>query len=407
MVVDAGSASDPDGKSGTAALAAALSVRGDDARSAVEVEQTLGGLGATLTARADVDGAVLSLWAPQANVEAAAGLLAAAAQRPAILGQEIDRQRAQQLSALAEAMSQPRQIGLRLVEPLVYGPSGYGRQPTEASLAAISREDLLAWRAAYWRPDRSTLVITGGLAPEAGFNLAQRLFGGWSGTGRAPAPAAVPAAPYSPRIMVVDLPQAGQAAVMAVEPAIARSDPAFVPFSAGGIVLSRRINEEVRVKRGLSYGGGALLVARRDGGHLLALSQTKNESAAEVAELILGELDRFQSGSIDAETLRRRAALLAGDVAEQAETTSGLADAIAAAVKGGAAASDALSFGPALLAATPEQVADAIRTRLKPGSASLLIIGDSAKFLDALKKKHPDVQVLTLEAVRADPGGVR
>lgn len=407
LVVDAGTAADPEGKAGTAALAAALSVRGDQTRSGTEVEQALGRLGASLAARADADGAVLSLWTPQANVEAAGALLAAAAEHPALAAEEVERQRAQQLSALAESMSQPRQIGMKLVEPLLYGTSGYGRQPTEASLAAISRDDLQAWRQAYWRPERSTLVITGALTPEQGFAAAERLFGGWSTSGAPGAPVAHPASAYAPQIVVVDLPHSGQAAVMAVEPGIARSDPAYAPLSAGGIVLSKAINEEVRVKRGLSYGGGALLVARRSGGHVLAMSQTRNESAPQVAELILGELDKYQAGSIDGPTLRRRAALLAGASAEQIETTSGLADAIAAAVEGGAKPSEAVSFGPAVLAATPEQVADAIRTRLKPHSASLLIVGDSAKFLDELKKHHPDVRVLTLDELRADPSGVR
>jgi zinc protease len=297
---------------------------------------------------------------------------------------------------------------MRLIEPLLYGPSGYGRLATEASLGAITRADIAAWRSAYWRPERSTLVIAGGLTPGQGFALAGRLFGGWTGAGPAPAPAKAVAAPYSPRVVVVDLPQSGQAAVMAVEPGISRGDPAYVPLNAGDIVLSKRINEEVRVKRGLSYGGGALLVARRDGGHVLALSQTKNESAAEVAGLILGEIDKYQAGeTIDAETLHRRSALLAGAYAEQTETTAGLADTIAEAVKGGAAPSEVLTYGPALLAATPEQVATAVRARLKPGSASLLIVGDSAKFLDALKQRHPDLVVLKLDELKADPAKVR
>jgi zinc protease len=407
LTVDAGSAADPDGKAGSAAMAAALSVRGDQARSAAEVEAALGKLGASLTARADGDGAVLSLWAPQANLDEAAAVMAEAAEHPALRPEEVERQRAQQLAVLAESMSQPRQIGLRLVEPLLYGASGYGRLATEASLAAITRDDLLAWRKAYWRPERSTLVITGGLTPGQGFALAERLFGGWAVSGVAPSPAMAPAAAYAPRVVVVDLPNSGQAAVMAVEPGVARTDAAYVALSAGNIVLSKAINEEVRVKRGLSYGGGSLLAARRDGGHVLALAQTKNESAAEVAELIIAEIDKYQTGAIDAETLRRRAALLAGAASQQIETTSGLADAIAEAVAGGARPSDAVSFGPALLAVTPEQVASAVRAKLRPGSASLLIVGDSAKFLDALKQRHPDVAVVKLDELRADPGRVR
>jgi len=79
-----------------------------------------------------------------------------------------------------------------------------------------------------------------------------------------------------------------------VKPAIARSDPRYYEALVANTVLgggySARLNSEIRIKRGLSYGARASLAARRTVGSVSAQAQTKNESAAEVAGLIRGEM---------------------------------------------------------------------------------------------------------------------
>ncbi|MEI9891580.1 MAG: insulinase family protein [Caulobacteraceae bacterium] len=76
----------------------------------------------------------------------------------------------------------------------------------------------------------------------------------------------------------------GQAAVDLYLPAIRRTDPRYYQVLVANGVLgggySARLNEEVRVKRGLSYGANATLDARRGVGPIAAAAQTKNESAA-------------------------------------------------------------------------------------------------------------------------------
>ena len=84
----------------------------------------------------------------------------------------------------------PRFVAQRVACRAVYGDAPYGSPPggTPASLAALTRDDLVAYHRAWWRPDNATLVITGSMDAEAGFALAERLFGQWA------APAAADAA---------------------------------------------------------------------------------------------------------------------------------------------------------------------------------------------------------------------
>jgi len=79
-------------------------------------------------------------------------------------------------------------------------------------------------------------------------------------------------------VVVVDKPDAGQAAGCIVCPTIRRAYKDYaVGRVANGVLgegYSSRLNQEVRIKRGLSYGAGSGLGARRDGGFFFAYAQT-------------------------------------------------------------------------------------------------------------------------------------
>ena len=80
------------------------------------------------------------------------------------------------------------------------------------------------------------------------------------------------------------MPSAGQAAVVVSRVGLRRADPAYylalVTNSILGGGFSSRLNQEIRIKRGLSYGAGSSFDLRRDTGPFTATAQTKNESAA-------------------------------------------------------------------------------------------------------------------------------
>src|SRR5690606_29359519 len=101
---------------------------------------------------------------------------------------------------------------------VIYGDAPYGAPGggTLESVPAITREDVAAFHAARYRPSQATLVFSGDVDPAEARTLAEQAFGDWRDpAGAAPAVAdkAGPALP--PRIVVIDQPGAGQAAVTA------------------------------------------------------------------------------------------------------------------------------------------------------------------------------------------------
>src|SRR3546814_10419473 len=104
------------------------------------------------------------------------------------------------------------QTAMRGLLPAMFGQSPYGAVPTVASIGAVTRDSIVAAQREGWGPKGATLIVPGALSPEAGFALAERVFGDWAGDGTPVTTArAVPFA--APRIVAIDMPGAGQAAV--------------------------------------------------------------------------------------------------------------------------------------------------------------------------------------------------
>ncbi|MGZ8371103.1 MAG: M16 family metallopeptidase, partial [Caulobacteraceae bacterium] len=332
--VRAGGAADPVGKAGVADITADLLTKGAGGKTASEIAAQSEALGAEIGSAAGWDSASLNLTVAIDKADPAMAILADVAMRPALAPDELERLRTQALDGLSVALKSPGAIGGYVANTVAMAGTPYGHMlnGSPSSLKTISAADVRALYAARYRPDNAVLVVTGAFTPEQAFALAEKHFGGWAKPAAAlPPMPAVTAAP-KPRVVVVDLPGAGQAAVSVVGPGIKRSDPRYFQAQVSNAVLgvgfSSRLNQEIRIKRGLSYGAGSQVSARRLTGLIGASAQTKNESAPEVVELMLSELSRLGQEAAPEPEIASRKAVLTGGRGRQLETTEGLAGVI-------------------------------------------------------------------------------
>src|SRR5207245_3097518 len=168
---------------------------------------------------------------------------------------------------------------------------------------------------------------------EQGKEYAEKFFGSWKANQTAPYPVNPTAGTWKPTTVVVDMPEAGQASVSVTKPAIKRDAPDYyaglVANAALGNGFASRLNREIRIKRGLSYGARSSLDVRRDAGAFIASAQTKNASADQVASLLQTELKRLETDPVQGDELKSRQALLTGNYARSIETDLGFASQIA------------------------------------------------------------------------------
>ncbi|HEX9966211.1 MAG TPA: pitrilysin family protein [Allosphingosinicella sp.] len=414
LVVKGGSSTDPRGKSGLATMAADLATKGTASRSAEQISAELEALGATLSAGAGADGSILSITAPVANLEAAGRVLADIAQNATFPAEELELQRKQAIDSLSIALRNPGQLAAMIAQPLVYGDAPYATlgSGTPQSLASLTREDFVEQHRRWWHPGNSALVISGGIDSARADALAAALLGGWRGVGPAPvAPASRAGQPQKVRTIVVDLPGAGQAAVLAAVRGISRSDPLYYQANAANAVLgggsSGRLFQEVRTKRALSYGAYSGMPARLDAGYLTASGQTKNETAAEVAKVFLDELDRLGRQPLERQEVLNRIAFITGAFNRQAETSGGLGNMLASLLQQGMPPSEVARFVANMEGVTPEGASAAAGRLVGADRATLVIVGDSAKFIDKLRAVRPDVEVIRFDELDLDSPTLR
>jgi zinc protease len=411
VVVRTGAEVDPEGRAGAASMAGSLLTKGTEKMSAPEIASAIESLGGDIDSGARWDSSSAGIVVMSTNAEPGLSILADVVQHPVFKQEEIDRLKRQTIDGLRVAMQRPDSLVRFVTDRVVFGSSEYGHASsgTIESVEAIQRDDLLKLYQTYYTPVNAALILAGDVTLEQGKKYAQQFFGDWKA---APSGEKAPARPMSgdwkAENVVVDMPEAGQASVVVAQPSIKRDSPDYyiglVTNAALGSGFVSRLNREIRVKRGLSYGARSAIDARRDGGSFVAAAQTKNPSAGEVAGLLQGELKRLKTEPVQGEELKSRQALLTGGYARNLETNRGLVAQIASFVTYDRPLDAVNKFIPTINAITATDLST-FAGKYFETPTSLIIVGKASEFLEALKKNFPEVKVIhqkDLDLNRAD-----
>lgn len=408
-----GAWADPQGLAGAVGMTADMLTEGTRTRSARDVARQVEALGATLESGGALEGASVTLNVMPDKLSIAMPIMADVTRNPAFAAEELDRERQIALDGLSVAYQEPGSVAAYAAAPVLFGgtPFGHVAGGTPQSLPKLKPADLAAIHRAWFRPDNAILVFTGDIAPEQAFSLAEQAFGDWAKPAEplASAPVIRPAA--HPRAIAIDLPGTGQASVNVVKPAIARSDPDYYTGLVTATVLgggySARLNEEIRVKRGLSYGANGRISANRTTGSFRAWAQTKNESAPQVLELIQAEMTKLAAAPPTAEELQARKSVLVGSFGRSLATTGGLADILGNLALYGVPLDEIGRYTGKVEAVSPAQVQAFAGKVLSPEGASIIVAGDAKAFAAGLKARAPDLEVIPASELDLDSPTLR
>ncbi len=412
LVTTGGAATDPAQRAGAINLAAELLTKGTTTRSATEIARQIEGLGGAIGSSAASEGASVDVTVKSDQLVPAMAILADVATHPAFAPAEIERARTQQIDAVTLALKDPAELAGMVADWAVLGNSPYGPPTggTPLSLKAITRADLTAAYARNFRPDQATLIMVGDVTAAQAKALADAQFASWKPTGAAPA-AVAPVVYPKPRVIVVDMPEAGQAGVVVGRSAILRSDSRYYALGVANTVLgggfSSRLNQEIRIKRGLAYGASSGFDAGKAQGTITVKTQTKNPTAAEVVTLISTEMTRMGQAAVPAAELDTRKAVLVGNFGRAIETTSGVANILGSYVQSGVQIGELQRYTGAVGAVTSAAVQSAATALLDPTAASIVVVGDAKQFLPALLKAYPTVEVIPEAALKLDTAALR
>ena len=411
LVIRSGAEVDRPNLAGTASLTGSLLTKGTETMSAPEIASAIESLGGSIDSGAGWDFSVASLVVMSNKADAALKILADVVRHPVFKQEELDRLKSQLLDGLRVAMQQPGSVARFAAARVVFGAGAYGHAAsgTIETVQAIKRPDIVQLYQKYYLPRNAAFILAGDVTLEQGKAFAEKYFGDWKNAATPPNESfRSGAADWKPESVVINLPEAGQAAVMVARPSIKRASSdyyaALVANAALGNGFASRLNREIRIKRGLSYGAGSSLDPRREEGPFSASAQTKNESAAEVAGLMEAELKSLVSDPVKDEELKSRQAVLTGRYARALETNQGFASKMSDLAVYNLPLDTLDQYIPSIDAVTSDAVTNFAQKYLAQ-PMSLVIAGKASAFLDALKKTSPDVKVIEqkdLDLNRAD-----
>lgn len=409
LVVLSGSEIDPPTLPGLASMTTALLTQGTRRRSAPQLAAAAEALGGSLDSGAGWNQASVSITVTTPRLDAALALVAEVATEPVFAPAELDRVRKQMLDSLKVAYASPGPLAALVAQRLSYGAGPYGHPAggTPQSLPRIQRSDLVGLHRQAFRPDNAALVLAGDIGLNDGVALARRHFGAWRNpAGAAPAASVARADATGAPAAVVDMARSGQAAVVIALPLPPRqgADPAIgaVLNAVLGGGYSSRLGQEIRIRRGLSYGASSGIEPRREAALLRLTVQTKNESAAEVVALAQAELDRLATSPVDAAELAARKATLIGGFSRSVETSAGLASAIVGLIVSNRAPSGLTTRIDALLAVSADDVQRYAAAHLGSAGRRIVVAGEAASFGAALKESQPRLVTLPASALDLD-----
>jgi zinc protease len=398
LMVVSGAEADPPDFAGAASMTGSLLSKGTEKMSAPQIAEAIESLGGDISSGASWDSSNASLLITSDKLDPALTILADIVLHPAFQQEEIERVRKQRLDGLRVAMQQPGSVAGYVAERAVFGAGEYGHAAggTIESISKMQRQNLVDYYKKHYAPDKGAFILVGDITMDRAKAYAQKFFGDWKAEDQSPDQSAPALSDWKPRNVVIDMPEAGQACVGTAKPAVKRDSPDYyagiVANAALGSGFVSRLNREIRIKRGLSYGAHSSLEARRDVGPFTAMAQTKNESAAEVAKLLIGEIKRLVDDPVKGEELKSRQALLTGGYARSLETNEGFAEKLSTYAAYGLPLDTLNQFTPKVNAVTTDDITAFAKKYF--GTPSLIITGKASAFVDALKKDFTDVQVI-------------
>lgn len=299
VVFDAGSARDGD-RLGLASLTTAMLTQGARDWDADTIALRMENVGAQITSSTDRDlstVSVRSLTQPKAldtAVETLAGVLAT----PTFEPDDLERLRQNTLIAIRQDEESPRTVAQKALYRAVFGEHPYASDPTgtEASVRALSREDLMDFHRRYFTGANAVVAIVGDLDRTAAEGLAERVIGSLpAGERPAPLPAVTDLATGAMERIAHP---STQTTVLAGQPGMRRGDPDYFALYLGNHILGGSglvslLMEEVREKRGLSYSTFSYFLPLAQPGPFLMGLQTRNDQADQAREVMLDTLRRF------------------------------------------------------------------------------------------------------------------
>ncbi|MBN1796409.1 MAG: insulinase family protein [Sedimentisphaerales bacterium] len=314
-------------KPGTCSMAMSMLTKGTQNYTEGQLAEELETYAIGLSGSGSMDTSAVSTGALTEHIERAMKLLGEVTLKPTFPDDEFEKLRKQVLTGLEVSSATPDYIADREFRNRLYGSHPYSRTATGEieDVNALNTEDMKNWYSRYIRPENAVLIFAGDVKKEKAVAFAKSTFGDWKPKKTVPKPQLPKIKPPDKtHIYLVDMPSATQSKIRAGHLGITRRDDRYftsrVVSNYFGWSFNSRLNESIRVKKGLTYGASGGFSANRFSGDFRISTFTRTESTAEAVQAVIEEIKRLKSEPPDDKELNESRSYILGSFVRGRET---------------------------------------------------------------------------------------
>lgn len=359
-----------------------------------EIDKTLEFLAASVETSLGIEEARANMTVLKKDLDAVLDIYADVLQNPAFAPDKVKLKRDETLELLRRRNDDPGRAVVREALRAFYGPAHpYGWRSEEATVNAVTIEDMKAYHANYYKPNNIIIAVAGDFGTEE--EMLARLkakFGAWP-RGEVKFPV-IPPVELKPGRQVFHVEKdSSQAYIVMLQKGIKRHDPVEYPLSVttemlgGG--LSSRLAAEIRSRKGLAYTVYAYSAKKPDYGYTLAYCGTKPETYSQALTEMLRQFKLITEEAAPAEEVTRARDSIVNSFVFRFPTPFELLTERASYEYYGYKADYLDNYVENIAKADPAAVLAASRRLFKPDEAMLFVIGNSKKFDRPLSEFGP------------------
>jgi zinc protease len=384
--VAAGGLVEPRDRLGVAGMTASMLSRGTQRRSALEFATALEDVGAVLGAGADTLVTTVTGHALTRDFDLVMDLFAEMLREPSFPAADVERLKGEALAGVTQAKTNPDRVADRAFERIVY-PAGHPLRPqtfeeTEASIASLTRDDLVAFHRRQYGPDRMIVVMVGDVTPDRVRDALEKRLGDWP---RNPAaqPTVLPDLPIqaAPATAEIPIPDKSQTSIVwGHSGGLRRQDPDFyaaqvMSLILGGGALVSRLGSAIRDEQGLAYSVYSYFDASLYPGPFRTILGTNPANAKKAVVALETEIQRIRRDGVTAREVDEAVAYLTGRFPLRLETNAGVSEILWAMEFYGLGDDYIDRYSGYYRAVTAAQVNEAARAHLHPDRATVVLSG--------------------------------
>lgn len=274
---------------------------GDDAKgmTAEELREFLLQNGIKIGFSASFDDFDGNIALPKQNLSSSLEVIGEIFNNPLFVDQNMSTVKAQLVLANLAQNENEREIFDAFARKNLYKKHPYSRDKIASieSIKNISANDLKQYMAKYFAKDNLLVGVSGDIDEKAAANLIDTMFGKLSQSRKKiDIEAAEP--DFSQNDFSLERPDFAQNKIMMVAKGISRDNPDFYPLYIadeifGGKGLGTRLNNELRAKRGLTYGAYSWLQMQNSANLLVGFFETSPDNFAEAMKIAREEWQKF------------------------------------------------------------------------------------------------------------------